>query len=277
MTLMHKLLAGAMRAAGRHRDAAEIEEAGTPEPSRRPAPPEAMPESGPVQESRPSAAPSARIATGDDHKTAARAAAGAAPSAGGAGGGAAPTAEGGIGSAGGEREAATGGGGSRAGGTRPEAEESEQEKAQDPSRPSAILGQAQAPGELPGLDSDPLAGLHSERLRERLERDAFRAASGDAQDSAIWRSAVRTLPPDVLIKFQPGTPHPGASSRAARAARIDALRGQIPDWARGDPQNDPTLLHSAQPRARGRAAPQRAAAPTPTLAPARASEVGRER
>lgn len=266
---MHKLLAGAMRAAGRHRDAAEVEEAGTPEPSRRPTPPEAIPEASDVAPT-----PPARIAGGDDHKTAARA--GASPPPAPPALGAAPTAEGGIGSPGGEREAATGGSGSRAGGTRPEADESEQEKAQDPSRPGAMLGQAQAPGELPALADDPLAGLHSERLRERLERDAFRTASGDAQDTAIWRSAARTLPPDVLSQFQPGTPHLGAGSRAARSARIDALRGEIPTWAKGDPQNDPSLLRAAQPRTRGRA-PQRAATPTPAPAPARPPEAGRER
>lgn len=271
MSLMHKILAGALRAAGRHREAGEVEEAGTPEPARRPVPPEPVPESGPVPESRPSApATVPDTSRPRDGGTVAAASSSSSQAAASSPGGAeASTSAAGCASGGGRKgEHESGGKGAAAN----EAEE-EKEKRLDPTRPGATPEHA-SPAT---LDADPLAGLHSERLRDCLERDAFRAASGDAQDSAIWRNASRTLPLDVLRQFQPGTPHPGASSRAARAARIDALRGEIPHWAKGDPQNDPTLLRATQPRTRGRVAPQRAAAPAPKPAPARAHEGSRER
>lgn len=270
MSFMHKILAGALRAAGRHREAGEVEEAGTPEPARRPTPPDPVPESGPVQETRPSPTAAALDAphSRDGGTGAAASSSSAQAAALGPGGAEASTTGGGGASEGSKGEHESGGKGAAAN----EAEE-EKEKRLDPTRPGATPEHA-SPAT---LDADPLAGLHSERLRDRLERDAFRAASGDAQDSAIWRSASRTLPLDVLRQFQPGTPHPGASSRAAHAARIDALRGEIPHWAKGDPQNDPTLLRATQPRTRGRVAPQRAPTPAPTPAHARASEASRER
>lgn len=274
MTLMHKLLAATLRAAGRHRDAAEVEEAASPEPARRPAPPELIPEMPDLP-----ASPPARIAS-DDRETTARAAGSADRGSSASRTGPADSGPGIGGGDVGSSPQAGAGSGKGSSGIRPgqEEAEAEQERLRDPSRPGALPGQAHNPAAAgpPMLADDPLAGLHSERLRERLERDAFRTASTTAQDTAIWRSAANTLPPDVLCQFKPSTPHPGASSKAARSARIDALRGQIPEWAQGDPQNDPALLRAGQPRTRGHTAP-RAAMPAPTSAPIRGHDTGRER
>jgi hypothetical protein len=94
--------------------------------------------------------------------------------------------------------------------------------------------------------ADPLVGLHSFRLRDSLEREAFRTADSVAQDSAI---AERVLSPTARALFEraQGISHESAPfdiSRAAQDARITALKGEIPPFARGDPALDPAIIRA---------------------------------
>lgn len=93
--------------------------------------------------------------------------------------------------------------------------------------------------------SDPLAGLYSSRLRDSLTREAFGSASGAAQDSAIvaradsfahrFHERAQSFGPDAV---------PIDISRSAQEARIVALNGEIPPFARGDSTLDPTLIRA---------------------------------
>jgi hypothetical protein len=139
--------------------------------------------------------------------------------------------------------------------------------------------------------ADPLAGLHSSRLRDSLEREAFSSASGVAQDSAIvaradsfarrFNERAQSFGPDsVSIDI----------SRPAQDARISALHGEIPPFARGDAELDPAIIRvldratSREPApapAQGRAqAPAMSLASTPVQPPtasARVRDGGMER
>ncbi|MDC7707713.1 hypothetical protein [Vogesella indigofera] len=96
----------------------------------------------------------------------------------------------------------------------------------------------------PHIDpTEPLSGLHSARLRESLEREAFRNADTVAQDSAIAARAKTFAeradsgahdPPSIDI------------SRAAQDARIAVLNGEVPAWVRGNPELDPAILKVAE-------------------------------
>ncbi|MFL9864162.1 hypothetical protein PQR67_08280 [Paraburkholderia fungorum] len=94
--------------------------------------------------------------------------------------------------------------------------------------------------------ADPLAGLHSFRLRDSLEREAFRTSDSVAQDSEI---AERVLSPTARALFEraQSVSHESAPldiSRAAQDARINALKGEIPPSARGDPALDPAIIRA---------------------------------
>ncbi|EKS9884145.1 hypothetical protein BTK96_001052 [Burkholderia pyrrocinia] len=96
--------------------------------------------------------------------------------------------------------------------------------------------------------ADPLAGLHSFRLRDSLEREAFRTADSIAQDSAI---AERALSPTARALFERAQVISHESvpldiSRAAQDARITALQGEIPPFARGDPSLDPAIVRAME-------------------------------
>ncbi|WP_157655460.1 hypothetical protein [Burkholderia ubonensis] len=114
--------------------------------------------------------------------------------------------------------------------------------------------------------SDPLSGLHSARLRESLEREAFRGADAVAQDSAIAARA-RTF----AERVDSGA-HELPSidiSRAAQDARIAALNGEVPAWVRGNPELDPAMLKAAE-QTSVRApihAPEQPPSPSPERAP----------
>lgn len=92
--------------------------------------------------------------------------------------------------------------------------------------------------------ADPLSGLYSPRLRDSLEREAFRTATSTAQDSVI---AERVLSPTAQALFERAKsigrePLPFDISPAAQDARIAALKGDIPPFARGNPELDPSLI-----------------------------------
>jgi hypothetical protein len=92
------------------------------------------------------------------------------------------------------------------------------------------------------LHADPLAGIRSARLRDSIQRDAFRTASSDAQDSEIRSAAERML--NLGLPFPP-TPD---LSPAAQQARIEALHGELPTWARGDARYDTAVEPAGIPR-----------------------------
>ncbi|MFM0301071.1 hypothetical protein PQQ99_13185 [Paraburkholderia sediminicola] len=128
--------------------------------------------------------------------------------------------------------------------------------------------------------ADPLAGLHSSRLRNSLEREAFGSASSIAQDSAIVERAdsfahrfnerAQSFGPDSLSVDL---------SRAAQDARIVALNGEIPPFARGDPELDPAIIwalyHSTS--REPTLAPTQEPAQSPTASPSRVPDSGMER
>jgi hypothetical protein len=104
------------------------------------------------------------------------------------------------------------------------------------------------------LHADPFAGLHSARLKEGLQRDAFRTASADAQDSsihaaasAIQRAAVETLstpPPGFKLDTSPG----------AQSARIAALGDERPPGVE-PPSRDAAALTRPEPDSTSREMP----------------------
>lgn len=108
------------------------------------------------------------------------------------------------------------------------------------------------------LHADPLAGIRSARLRDSIQRDAFRTASSDAQDSEIRSAAERML--NLGLPFPP-TPD---LSPAAQQARIEALHGELPTWARGDVRYDTAARTLSEPAG----IPREAAAETTVLSQA---------
>jgi hypothetical protein len=94
---------------------------------------------------------------------------------------------------------------------------------------------------------DPLAGLHSDRLRGLVEREAFRRADAHAQDSAI---AIEALSPGeaAMQRLEAAGLKPERLdvSREAQAARIAALNGEIPSWAHGSSEYDPALIRARE-------------------------------
>lgn len=108
------------------------------------------------------------------------------------------------------------------------------------------------------LHADPLAGIRSARLRDSIQRDAFRTASSDAQDSEIRSAAERML--NLGLPFPP-TPD---LSPAAQQARIEALQGELPTWARGDARYDTAARTQPEPAG----IPREAAAETTVLSQA---------
>ncbi|WP_157660864.1 hypothetical protein [Burkholderia ubonensis] len=90
---------------------------------------------------------------------------------------------------------------------------------------------------------DPLSGLHSDRLRESLEREAFRGADAVAQDSAIAaRARTFAARVDCGVHELPSID----ISRTAQDARIAALHGEVPAWVRGNPELDPAMFKAAE-------------------------------
>jgi hypothetical protein len=94
---------------------------------------------------------------------------------------------------------------------------------------------------------NPLAGLHSDTLRKQLEREAFRGADATAQDSAI---ATEALSPGAAamqrLEAAGREPETLDVSREAQAARVAALNGEIPAWARGSAEYDPALIRARE-------------------------------
>ncbi len=149
-----------------------------------------------------------------------------------------PSMGGGAGPAGGAGEASSG---EHAGGAAPGAGSGAgQEQPADPHpTPEPHVHQ-------PDLHDDPLAGLHSERLRDRLQRDAFSTASQTAQDSAISHRADQ-----LSRRYDPAVNNtlelPALDvSPATRQASWAALGGAVPGWVKGDPVYDPALIRAAE-------------------------------
>jgi len=99
-----------------------------------------------------------------------------------------------------------------------------------------------------GIDPhDPLAGLHSDKLRGSLEREAFRGADADAQDSAI---AITALSPGAAtmqrLEAKGREPEKLDVSREAQAGRVAALKGELPLWARDNSAYDPALIRARE-------------------------------
>lgn len=247
MTLAQRLLITSLRFAGRHAEAAEVEaaSAGGSATRKREAADYAPRSAGDVPLSKPDMPPAPA-----DYDTTSSAGAGgrAAPAESGANapqpGGAAGGMEGGGGGGGHSHGGGQGGGGIGGSG----GAEAEAQTRTDAAQPEPAPAPAHPDTNQINLHDDPFAGLHSERLRDRLERDAFRLASGTAQDSSIVETARRLLPPELHCII-PHNDFPVDISPAARQARIGALNGEIPDWAKNDPQNDPSLLKAAAARA----------------------------
>jgi hypothetical protein len=134
------------------------------------------------------------------------------------------------------------GGGSGGAGAEEGAEkEAKSEHVQEPTEKPQP--QPQPNEQQPSLQDDPFEGIYSERMRQRIESDAFRTSSATAQDSAISSAADRLLQPELRSVLTRDVP-PIDISPAARRARIDALAGEIPKWARGDVENDPSVLRT---------------------------------
>lgn len=242
MTIMHSLLSGYLKFAGRFREAAEVESAGQPAPARREAPPESIPPSGPVETT-----PALVTHDGGDHG-----AHGATSHE--SDGSSSPTfgAGGGSGSSGGAAQAEGAGSGRSAGaGAESSAHSSASSAPAEQAIETAYASQpdshvhAQPEHKSNSLHDDPLAGLHSERFKARLEREAFAGASEMAKDSAIVIAADRWLPVNVRSLLKHDMP-PIDISPAARQARIDALHGAMPEWAQQELFKDPDYARSME-------------------------------
>lgn len=267
MTLMHSLLASALRFTGRHREASEIEAAAEPAPWRSPTPPERIPPSPPL------ASTPAMIICGDERDRAYGSPGGSSAGASAGSGVSAETGQRGSSSANtasASQATASGSGGHTGGaGTEAEREDGLNERSRD-SQPHAVPVEHgthdTSEPELPNLHDAPFAGLHSARLRDRLEREALAGASSTAQDAAITRAADRLLPPELRSLLNHDLPpHLLDVTPAARSARIDALGGEVPAWVKDDPAHDPTILRARE--ARPAPAHEPAHSPAPSLAP----------
>lgn len=133
-----------------------------------------------------------------------------------------------------------------------------------------------SPGQRDIDPDNPLSGLRSDRLRDSLEREAFRSADSIAQDSAIAARA-RTF----AERVDSGAHEPLAIdiSRAAQDARIAALNGEVPAWVRGNPELDPAILKAAE-QASVRApmhAPEQSPFHAPDCAPAQSHQQSPDR
>ena len=132
--------------------------------------------------------------------------------------------------------------------------------------------------------ADPLAGLYSSRLRDALEREAFGSASSIAQDSAIVARAD-----SFAHRFEERSKSFGPYSvsidisRTAQNARIAALNGEIPLFARGDPELDPAITRalgrstSREPTTTPTRSPTEVSAQLLTASPPRVRDSGMER
>lgn len=239
MSLMHSLLAGALRFAGRHADAQEVEAAASGCGSRPapPEPPDEIPPSAPLEPT-----PAALVIHGDERDVASGYAAPAADVSAGSSSAGSEAANGPAAASAASAEAggtATAWGGAGAGSAEGEDREGKPESVQE----HAATPQQQPHEQPSNLHDDPLAGIHSERLRQRIESDAFKASSGAAQDSAIASAADRLLQPELRSVLTRDVP-PIDTTPAARQARIAALGGEIPKWARGDLENDPAVIRA---------------------------------
>lgn len=242
------MLSGYLRSVGRHRDAQEVDDLNSPVPARREAKSDKHAPSPPAPKSRPDMR--WHGTENDPHASPA----GGGEAASGSSGGAAPGTAAEAGSASqatGSQAAGAEAGGSMSGG-HSSASGAGATETHDHAAPPAETPEASTTHAPEFNPHDPLAGLHSDRLRDSLSRDAFRGASGAAQDSAIVAEAdtraarIDAMPNclrDALAPFAhlPDMPLPDHAP-AARQARIDALGGEIPAWAKGDLQNDPNLL-----------------------------------
>jgi hypothetical protein len=235
MTIMHHLLAGALRVAGRFRDAAEVESAAQPEPARGPIPVEYIPPSEPL--------PSTPAIVSHDAEHGAH---GSTSHESGDASSPAPEAGGGSGSNDSTvAQAGAAGGGDSLGsgqidsGQGAHAEGDDQEHGEDHGHQQETHSQHTPPTpESHALHDDPLAGIYSERFRVRLEREAFVGASSTAQDSAIVQTADRLLPAEVRDLLQHDVPNIDIST-AARSTRIEGLGGEMPAWAQLELFKDP--------------------------------------
>ena len=243
MSLMHKILEGYLRAVGRYADANEVAAASADSSRAALREMDEIPLPAPLDP-----LPPALVTYGDERDTAnGHAAPNTNNSSAGGGSSAstesanAPAASVSGAESGSTHTSASSAGGADAGtGTEEGAErEAKPEHAQEPTEPP----QQQPSEQQSSLQDDPLQGIYSGRMRSRIESDAFRTCSGDAQDSAIVSAADRLLSPEVRSVLNRDV-SPIDISPAARQARIDALAGEIPRWARGDLENDPAVLRT---------------------------------
>jgi hypothetical protein len=257
MTIMHHLLAGALRVAGRFRDAAEVESAAQPEPARGPTPVESIPPSEPL--------PSTPAIVSHDAEHEAH---GATSHESGGASSPAPEAGGGSGSSDGTvAQAGTAGSGDSLdssqidSGQGSHAEHDDPEHGEDHGHQQDTHSHHALPTPESHALRDPLDGIYSERFRARLEREAFAGASETAKDSAIVQTADRLLPAEVRGLLQHDVPNIDIST-AARNARIEGLGGEMPAWAQLELFKD-----SAHARSVEAAAPPEHPAHTPIRQP----------
>ena len=136
-----------------------------------------------------------------------------------------------------------------------------------------------------GWGDDPMRGVWSEPMRQKIETQAARGVSDEAKNSVIHEKAygaesshVHSLfPLSVSQKFDPSIKFNLDLNPESRQSRINDLGGEIPTWARGHRDFDPALLtpqsnhHSADRDA------SRVADHCANSAPTRAPSGGRER
>jgi hypothetical protein len=124
-----------------------------------------------------------------------------------------------------------------------------QEPAADIQQTSSAGSSQDSPTPPANLTDDPLAGLHSDFMRELITREAYQSAGGVAVDSATATTAKelreKYLPADTAtLKFGPPVID---YSPLAQQSRIAELGGKIPDSIRGT-ELDPALLRQKERR-----------------------------
>lgn len=241
MTIMHHLLAGALRFAGRFRDAAEVEAAAQPAPARRLTPAEFIPPSEPLPSTPAIVSYEAEHGAHGATSPESGSASSPAPQAGGDSGSIDSTVA----------QAGTAGSGGSLGGSQTDSRQGAHAEHDDPEHAEDHGHQQDSHSHhaLPTPEShalrDPLDGIYSERFRARLEREAFAGASETAKDSAIVQTADRLLPAEVRSLLQHDVPNIDIST-VARSARIEGLGGEMPAWAQLELFKDPAHDRSVE-------------------------------
>lgn len=238
------LLANSLRAQGKEEDAADVERGGGGGGSKK------KEYQLPDESSKTDyTMPAGMIAHGADFQRS-HGGGGGERSAGGGGAG------GGAGAAGGAEHGGGGGGGSEHGGGGRSGgggggESSEKGKEEATQKNILELPKNVFLGDEKGksLGDDPLSGLYSEKLKDRLIKEAGAGASDSAKDSEITRLAnlQKIFGEENFAKFKnPLANMVQDSSPAAQAQRIANLNGAIPAFAKGNPELDPLMIRARE-------------------------------